>query len=170
LPLNVLGAEGVTQGLFGYAEKAPDGSYANVHFGEKIFESDVELSEDVFLLPKEVAQAIKGGLPPPTPTPTAPAPPTPGQVEAPTTGALRLPMVGKLTWEGTVPPQKWMTFYTKVLSRFPLGDDLKLTVKVEVQPKDGLPKQKVEETKRALKELGLAEELITEDKPQENEN
>jgi hypothetical protein len=59
-----------------------------------------------------------------------------------------------------------MTFYTKVLSRFPIGEDMKLTVKVDVQPKEGIPKQKVEETKTALRELGLSEELHTEEKSQ----
>jgi len=60
-----------------------------------------------------------------------------------------------------------MTFYTKVLSRFPIEDALKLTVKVEIQPKDGLPKQKAAETKTALTELGLSEEIQTDEKPQE---
>ena len=124
----------------------------------------MEISEDVFLLPKEVSQAIKGGLPPPTPTPARPMPPIAGKLEVPTAEALLLPTVEKLIWEGTVPAQKWMTFYTKVLSRFPMGEELKLKVRVEVQPKDGLPKQKVDETKTALRELGLSEEVRTEEK------
>jgi hypothetical protein len=95
-------------------------------------------------------------------------PPKTWKPEVPITGTLPLPMVRKLTWEGAVPPQKWMTFYTKVLSRFPIGEGLKLTVKVEIQPKDGLPKQKVAETKTALKELGLSEEIQTDEKPQKN--
>jgi hypothetical protein len=159
-------AEGVTKGLFGYTEKAPDGSYANLRFAEKIFESDVEISKDIFLLPKDVAQAIKGGFPPPTPISTT-TPPTAGKPEITIKGAPLLPMFVKLLWEGAVPPQKWMTFYTKVLSRFPIGEGLKLTVKVEAQPKDGLSKQKIDETKMALRELGLSEELHAEEKSQE---
>nr|MDO8099654.1 DUF499 domain-containing protein [Candidatus Njordarchaeota archaeon] len=164
-------AEGVTRGLFGYAEKAPDGSYLGLRFGEKVSESDVEISEDVYLIPKEVAQAIKSGsVPLPSQVPTSRVPPAAGRIEAPTTAeAINLPTVGKLTWEGIVPPQKWMTFYTKVLSRFPLAEGLKLTVRIEVQPKEGLTKQKVNETKAALRELALPEELQTEEKPQENE-
>jgi len=160
-------AEAVTKGLLGYAEKAPDGSYANLRFAEKTFDSDVEISEDVFLLPKELAQAIKEGLPLPTPTPTATVPPTATKPEAKITVVPHLPMFEKLTWEGTVPPQKWVTFYTKVLSRFPIGEDLTLTVKVEAQPKEGLSKQKVDETKTALRELGLSEELHTEERSEE---
>jgi len=163
-------AEGITKGSFGYAEKAPDGSYANLRFEEKTFESDVEISEDVFLVPKEVAHAIKGGLPPPTTTPTGPATPTAVKPEVSIPRAFPFPLIRKLTWEGTVPPQKWMTFYTKVLSRFPIGEDLKLTVKVEVHSKDGLPRQKVDETKTALRELGISEELFAEEKPQEKQD
>jgi hypothetical protein len=161
-------ADGITRGLFGYAEKAPDGSYINLHFGEKTFESDVEISDEVFLLPKEVAEAIKGGVLPPKLTPTTePTPPT-GEKLTPTAAmpTILLP-IEKLTWEGTVPPQKWMTFYTKVLSRFPIGEDMKLTVKVEVQPKDGMPKQKVDETRIALRDLGLSEEIHTKEKSKE---
>lgn len=161
-------ADGITKGLFGYADKAPDGSYVNLRFGEKTFESDVEISEDVFLLPKEVAQATKEGLLPPTLTTTKQAPPKTERREGPITAILPLPIVGKLTWEGAVPPQKWMTFYTKVLSRFPIGGGLKLTVKVEIQPKDGIPKQKVDETKTTLRELGLSEEIQIDEKPQKN--
>jgi len=123
-------------------------------------------SEDVFLLPKEVAQATKEGLLPPTLTTTKQAPPKTERREGSITAILPLPIVGKLTWEGAVPPQKWMTFYTKVLSRFPIGEGLKLTVKVEIQPKDGIPKQKVDETKTTLRELGLSEEIQIDEKPQ----
>jgi hypothetical protein len=62
---------------------------------------------------------------------------------------------GTLRWTGDVPPQKWMNFYTKVLSKFATGRGLKLTLSVEVAPEGGISPQKVEETKVALQELGL---------------
>ncbi len=68
----------------------------------------------------------------------------------------------KLTWEGEIQPQKWMNFYTKVLSKFAKGNDLKITLKIEISPPDGVSKQKVEETKVALRELGLDDEVETE--------
>ena len=55
-----------------------------------------------------------------------------------------------------------MNFYTKVLSRFAVGGGLKLTVQVEVAPPGGVSEQKVEETKVALRELGLADQVNTE--------
>ncbi len=58
-------------------------------------------------------------------------------------------------WAGEVPPQKWMNFYTKVLSKFAVGKGLKIRIGVEVSQEEGVSEQKVEETKIALRELGL---------------
>jgi len=60
-------------------------------------------------------------------------------------------------WTGEISPQKWMNFYTKVLSRFATGGGLKLTVSANVEPPGGLTLSKLEETKVALRELGLSE-------------
>jgi len=64
-----------------------------------------------------------------------------------------------LKWTGEIPHQKWMTFFTKVLSKFASARGLKLTVTVEVSPEGGVSKQKIEETKSALRELGLNDDL-----------
>jgi hypothetical protein len=67
--------------------------------------------------------------------------------------------IAMLRWSGEVPHQKWMNFYTKVLSRFVTTKSLRLTVAVEVAPESGVSKQAIEETKTALRELGLKDEL-----------
>jgi hypothetical protein len=54
-----------------------------------------------------------------------------------------------------------MNFYTKVLSRFATAGGLKLTVTVDVDPPGGTTISKVEETKVALRELGLPENVVT---------
>ena len=64
-----------------------------------------------------------------------------------------------LRWTGDVPPQKWMNFYTKVLSRFVTGKGLRLSVTVDVSPEGGVSSQTVQETKTALRELGLNDDL-----------
>jgi hypothetical protein len=64
-----------------------------------------------------------------------------------------------IAWHGTVPPQKWMNFSTKGLSRFAATPGLKLEVSFEVPPGDAATEAKREETKAALRELGLAEDL-----------
>jgi hypothetical protein len=53
-----------------------------------------------------------------------------------------------------------MNFYTKVLSRFATTKSLRLTVAVDVAPDGGVSKQAMEETKTALRELGLNDEVL----------
>jgi hypothetical protein len=93
------------------------------------------------------------GTTPPTGTGTIPQPPTTGTKPP---GASTVPSI---SWKGEVPPQKWMNFYTKVLSKFSTGSGLKLTLRVDVAPPEGVSTQKVDETKVALRELGLNDEL-----------
>ena len=45
--------------------------------------------------------------------------------------------IPRLVWSGDVPHQKWMNFYTKVLSKFAATAGLKLTLRVEVAPWKG---------------------------------
>jgi hypothetical protein len=60
-----------------------------------------------------------------------------------------------IRWTGVIPPQKWMNFYTRVLTRFVATPGLTLTVSFEVPADAEQAKAKIEETKAALKELGL---------------
>jgi len=67
-----------------------------------------------------------------------------------------LPPTGGLVWEGQIPPQKWMNFYTRVLARFATQPSLKLTLRFEVT--EDVSPQKADETRVALRELGLDED------------
>ncbi len=69
------------------------------------------------------------------------------------------PPPGVLRWSGEIPPQKWMNFYTKVLSKFAGGKGLKLMLTFEAAPESGISPQRIEETKAALDELGLSTNL-----------
>ena len=66
--------------------------------------------------------------------------------------------IATLRWSGEVPAQKWMNFYTKVLSRFATTKSLRLTVTVDVAPDGGVSKQAAEKTRTALRELGLKDD------------
>ncbi len=68
------------------------------------------------------------------------------------------PQSGGLRWQGEVPHQKWMNFYTKVLSRLVSKADLKLQVRFEL-PAGSEASTDLEETRTALRELGLSEDL-----------
>ena len=139
----------------------------------------MEISDDVYVITAETAEAYKQSLSaPPKPIgtgnlfdPKAGSPPTAGGgpvIADPTKDDEdedpRISPVAEKTavlrWSGEVPAQKWMNFYTKVLSRFATTKSLRLTVSVDVAPDGGVSKQAMEETKTALRELGLKDELL----------
>ena len=55
--------------------------------------------------------------------------------------------------------KKWNVFYTKVLAKFAANPNLKITVKFEVEDEAANAEQKKEETKTALREMGLDENM-----------
>jgi len=158
-------ADGVskTPPLFGYASKREDGTYHRVVVGEPLSEMEVEFSDDVVLLPVAAAQAAKAGIPPKVVTDVKEHRPDEAKPDRPivTTAAK----VAGIQWEGDVPPQKWMNFYTRVLSRFGIAEGLTLRVSVNARPADGVSPQQIEETKTALRELGLPDTVRTEERP-----
>lgn len=161
-------SRGVGNGVFACVGKTPSGDYKPFWFGQAVMTSDVELSDDVFLISKDAAEAYlkQRSNPEPKPAPTS-------QVVAPLpTAAIQKPEAQtpspaislatpepanapSLAWSGEIPAQKWMNFYTKVLSRFSALRGLNLSVRFEIKPDGGVSKQRIEETKTALRELGL---------------
>jgi len=71
----------------------------------------------------------------------------------------RDPRKRTVRWRGTIPPQKWMNFYTKVLTRFASQPDLKLEVGFEVPLDKEQAQNKADETRAGLKELGLDDDV-----------
>ena len=61
-----------------------------------------------------------------------------------------------VTWNGEVPKDKWMTFYTKVLAKYAKEKGLTLKATFELRPDQGLTKQQVDDVRAALRELGLS--------------
>lgn len=156
-------SRGVGNGLLAYVGKTPSGEYKPFAFNQALMTADVEFSDDMFIVTKETAEAyLKTRTTPVAPTPTPPPDekPLPPDNSPPAPSLKPVPdSFTSLTWTGNVSPQKWMNFYTKVLSKFASGCGLKLTVKAEVSPEAGLSKQKLEETKSALRELGLNDDI-----------
>ncbi len=159
-------SRGVGNGLLAYIGKTASGEYKPFHFSNALMIADVELSEEMFIVTKETAEAYLQGRAAPSP-PTPMLPPTnpsggvvqPGAFPVTTLPPLVPTSASGLDWSGEIPPQKWMNFYTKVLSKFASARGLKLTVKVEVSPEGGVSKQKLDETKSALRELGLNDDV-----------
>ena len=72
------------------------------------------------------------------------------------------PSQKRISWNGEIPAQKWMNYYMKVLAQYAAEKDLKLTVSFQVTPETGASEQSINETKAALRELGLDDTVIVE--------
>jgi len=124
------------------------------------------IGDDVVVLRKDDAEkiqaAIDAGKPAkPSSVPQPEQPKTPGAVgttSSPPPPSVSTRSIPGFRWEGDVPWQKWSQFYSKVFSRFSTKG-LKLRVVVEVAPTGGVSDQEVQETRSALKELGLSDSL-----------
>jgi predicted AAA+ superfamily ATPase len=169
-------ARGVESGILAYVGKGPAGSYQPFAFNQSISPADIEFSDDMFIITAETARAYLKGQTPPTSVGVpvegggaGAGAGTGGSIEpggTPTeprsTSSPNAATSAKITgirWSGEVPPQKWMNFYTKVLSRYTATPGLKLTIAVEVSPSDGLSQQSLEEMRSALRELGLDDQV-----------
>jgi hypothetical protein len=211
--------DGVSQGAFGYASKDSAGKIKLEKLRESLFDTDVDIANDVYIIKVEDAQKLleppklaklivrpydavikigeqasfacsavdQYGQPYPTPTvnwsATGGTISNDGLFTAGQTGGLFIvraetegfeavaevrvttkdesPPIPAATgeqtlrWRGSVPPQKWMNLYTKVLTRFVSAPELKLEVTFEVPIHRDQAGGKLAETKAGLKELGL---------------
>jgi len=169
-------ARGVSNGQLAYVGKTAGGKYHPFSFERTLNTADVEISEEMFIITKETAEAYRkdatrpGGA---TQIPSATTAVDSGEFPGPRTdettttpgaagGQSRPPTSQQksgLTWSGEIPSQKWMNFYTKFLTKLGVSRGLTLTVKVECSPDGGLSPQRVEEIKSALRELGLDDRI-----------
>ena len=181
-------ARGVEAGMLAYISKKADGSYDAFVFKASLQPTDVEIADDVYVIRKEDAEAYQASLEvgdQPVPEPgatdigmdtTTPIlaggieigtgdgtqPPTQPTAGTPTETGPEPELsqtVPGFRWCGGVAPQKWMNFYTKVLARFATSGGLNLTLTFEVSPTGGVTKERMQETKVALRELGMDEQL-----------
>ncbi|HVT24165.1 MAG TPA: DUF499 domain-containing protein [Rhizomicrobium sp.] len=165
---------GVQDGLLAYVGKSRDGRYVPFLFERSVDPADVEISDETFIIARETALAYREAQAKPAVSELpaavgADSTAIPGFGEPPTADVLPFEQPGKpktaasglrsLRWTGEVPSQKWMNFYTRVLSKFATGSGLRVTVKIEIAPDGGVSEQKVEETRSALRELGLNDML-----------
>jgi hypothetical protein len=156
-------AKGVRDGKFGYASKV-DGGYQGVVIEDPEFKDEnVELSEEVVLLPREKALGLKKQ----PAHPIGPGTPQPGSGQ--TLEGVGSPSESpsarcRLSWEGAIPPQKWAQFYMKVLTHFAKDPSLRLHVRFEVEPEAGVSQSRLEDIKIALQELGLDPTAIRTDR------
>jgi predicted AAA+ superfamily ATPase len=169
-------ARGVASGQIAYVAKTPAGKYHPFLIERTMDPMEVEISDEVFIITREVADAYREAQKKPEEATPAPilrgadvsvSPTTPTQaglpIEAidnkPGAGGLNPSRASGVKWTGEIPAQKWMNFYTKVLTRLGVQSGLKLTVSVEYQSGDPVSKQKLDEVRNALRELGLSDKI-----------
>ena len=163
---------GVEAGMMAYVVKETSGKYDPFMYRESLSEADIEVTDDVFLISKEAANAyIEGEVASEDGQPSVSSPdPTrqPGVESGPATvpgGSTSVPspgtpdVVSGFSWTGTIAQQKWMNFYTKVLARFAGAGGLTLTLTVDVKPEGGISKAKIAEVRAGLRELGMSEDV-----------
>jgi hypothetical protein len=149
------------------------GSYRSFTFNQAMMTADVEISDHMFIITKETAEAFlktkqqaQGGVEQPAvaggESTEETQQPSQGPVQT-TPGSERAEQLtfASMKWSGEIPPQKWMNFYTKVLSKFAGGKGLALRVEFKVAPDDGVSKQRLDETKAALQGLGFSDDVET---------
>lgn len=165
-------SRGLDGGTIAYVGKAVDGTYEPFVYKRSLSASDVEIADDVFLIVREraeeyvakraVTSPISEGGPQSTQGGESPTTPQPAEVSSDHVQPAPGFEIAGFQWIGEISPHKWMNFYTKVLSRFATAGGLKLTLTVNVNPPGGTTMSKVEETKVALRELGLSEQVSIE--------
>ena len=175
-------ARGVRNGILAYVGKMGDGDYKPYYFNQSINVSDVEITEDMYIISGENAEAYletrsksesteidplsepKEKVPVgdqkiksvEEPEPKSLDHPQPALYEhtptSPTTSS-------KVEWRGEIPSQKWANFYLKVLTKFAARHDLKLTLNLEISSDEGITPHKIVEMKTALRDLGLDDDV-----------
>jgi hypothetical protein len=171
-------ARGVSNGQIGYVGRLPGERYRPFTFGVTLSAPDVEISDEMFIVTAETAEAYRRGRTESATTEerSSSAADTAGAVGTPdissaapelfpegaSTGRKNeggITGTSGISWRGEIPPQKWMNFYTRVLTKLGVGDKMKLTVGVEFKFDDAASKQKIDDVKSALRELGLSDRL-----------
>ncbi len=161
-------ANGVSSGTLAYVGKRGE-RYEPFKFSCPFSAYDVEISEDVFVIKAEEAQAYlsaqsqpKQVVPEQPNAPntggkplTVPQPQTPSVLNEPEQTPTKPSGVKQLSWSGLISFRLWTAFYSKVLLRLTHLPNLKISIQFEVGDDDGIPSSTVEEVQMGLREMGL---------------
>lgn len=157
--------EFIERGDFGLASGArPDGTFQRVWFQESVGPEEIVFDRDVFLLTKARAKALKEAALAPQPVEVlTTTPETQPSATEPTTLVEVAPSeaVGKRTLHitGTIPPEVWNRFGTKLLPKLRSGSELQLNVNFTVTVDAQTASAFETELRQALQDLGLTERV-----------
>lgn len=155
--------KGASQGIFAYVGKPRAGKYEPFYFQQSIAPTEVELSEEMYIIPADKAKEYLAKTKLPTDSTTQPPKEQPKQ--PPTIAGPLFGSQGKkkLKWQGNIPWQKWSQFYSKFMAGFVSGNELDIKVEVNIENiSEGLSEQKINEAQSALRDLGINGDLEVE--------
>jgi hypothetical protein len=162
-------AEFVENGEVGLASgQEPNGTYERMWFKETVPLEEIAFEPGVFLLKKDRAKALKGGGAT-KPQPTAPAettPPTVGGETGATTTTVPVTTTTAaksdtrtLRLRGTIPPEIWNRFGTKILPKLRSGKDLKVEISIDACFDLEVAQGVEHDIRQLLDDLGIAESM-----------
>ena len=172
--------KGVSGGLIAYVGKPTDGKYEPFAYNTALSLSEIEISEDAFVIAKETAEEyliqqtaeaeqpqIAGNEPAPSSqTETAnDSDSAKGESsissggDAPESATAISEIIKNLTWQGKLSLNDWNRFYSKVLNKLGTSKNIRATVKIETDFADGVSASRVEEVKSGLRELNLSDDI-----------
>jgi hypothetical protein len=167
-------ANAVSSGTLAYVAKGNDGKYDPFVFNQGISVSDIEISEDTFIITKESAEEYQLSLKS-TPIPTQTDPDFKPEVSTSDTVKLDEPSKSaetetqpeksvsspnKINWQGEISSRDWTRFY-KVITKFSANSNVKIKVDFEADSQNGFSQTQIEDIKFTLRELGLSDDIKT---------
>lgn len=160
--------EFVEKGDFGLASTAkPGGGYERVWFEERVAPEEIAFDAGVFLVKKATAKNLKGTGGEVIVPPTKPALPPKGDVVSvgeqsttPPGGPVRMRLFG------TLPPEAWNRFGTKVIPKLRSAENLTVDVTLEFTTPPGRETEVTLEIQQVLQDLNLIPgmDLVSTDK------
>jgi hypothetical protein len=155
--------EFVVRGEFGLASgRKTDGTYERIWYQETVGSEEVSFEPNVLLLLKEKAKALKTTPVPEVKPESKPEAELPGEREPlPPPGseaeAVREARVIRLA--GSIPPELWNRFGTKVIPKLRSGKELAIEVKLSTELDPSAAKNLETELRQMLQDLGLTEKV-----------
>lgn len=183
-------SRGLDGKLLAYVGKSENGTYDPFTYHRSLPAAEVEISEEVFIITRDRAEeylaqraaattqaspeaapsgdaarlAVGGTVSTPSPSSGGTEPARQPPLGVPFVPAAVPDHIASFRWSGEVSAQNWMKFYTKVLTRFATSGSMRLSLTVDVAPPAGLNQSQLEETRQALRELGLSDALMLDTK------
>ena len=132
------------------------GGFDRVWRAEPIQPEEVAFEKDVFLLAKAKAEPLATPPEPtPPPTPAGPQPTPDGLPAQPPTAAAKRKGVTTLRLGGTIPPELWNRFGTKVLPKLRNGNDLRVHIDLTTSMDAEFAANAIAELRQALDDLEI---------------